>query len=277
MAHDTLIEVGQLVFHYRHWGTSDHQPILLLHGFLSQAHIWNNFALHICSHYHVLALDQRGHGESEWARDGAYSLDDHFSDISTFIELLDLKDLIIIGHSMGGRNALFYTACAPERIKGLVLVDARPGNTEMSMAALKDLLDGFRPEPKTLNDFVQGARSRYPHLSLKNTIDIINSGCEQVSDKLIPRYDPALIRGVELAGYMVEELWPFMEGIICPTLVIRGERSTFLSRHEAEMMSTLIPKGELVEIPRTSHLPMLENAAAFKKAVLSFLDQLSSV
>lgn len=228
------IRVNGFELHYLDWGTSDRQSILLLHGFLSHARIWDSFASRISSKYHVLALDQRGHGLSSWSKDGAYSLDDHFSDLTGFIELLDLKNLIIIGHSMGGRNALFYTACCPERVKGLILVDARPANTDESVSALKNLLSGFKP----------GAANGY---------------------------DPNLILGVELAGYMVEELWSFMEGLTCPTLVIRGEYSRFLSREEAERMCRLIQSAEFVEMPRTSHLPMLENPAVFRDTVLLFL------
>jgi pimeloyl-ACP methyl ester carboxylesterase len=62
-----------------------------------------------------------------------------------------------------------------------------------------------------------------------------------------------------------------MESIPCPTLVVRGEYSTFLSQEEAESMGQLIPNAEIVVIPRASHLPMLENPAAFKKAINSFL------
>jgi len=231
------IRVNGLELHYLDWGANDRQPILLLHGFLSNARIWDSFASRISSKFHVLALDQRGHGISNWAKDGAYSLDDHFTDLARFIELLDLKNLIMFGHSMGGRNALFYTACCPERVKGLILVDARPANTDESVSALKNLLSDFSPGTAT-------------------------------------EYDPNLILGVELAGYMVEELWPLMESLTCPALVIRGEYSRFLSREEADRMCHLIQRAELVEMPRTSHLPMLESPTAFREAVSSFLDRL---
>jgi pimeloyl-ACP methyl ester carboxylesterase len=71
---------------------------------------------------------------------------------------------------------------------------------------------------------------------------------------------------------MVEELWSFMESIPCPTLIVRGEYSTFVSQAEAENMSQMIPNAEIAVIARASHLPMIENQAAFKEALLSFLD-----
>jgi pimeloyl-ACP methyl ester carboxylesterase len=257
---------------YLEWGVNTCQPILLLHGFLSQAYIWDGFASSFSSDYHMLALDQRGHGGSDWSSDGDYSIDDHFTDIAGFIELLDLRDLILIGHSMGGRNALFYTACIPDRIKKLILVDARPGNSDQSIQALRNLLDGFSFEVGDFDDLIQKAETLYPHLSLKASFDLIRSSLNRVvSHSPFSHYDPWLIIASQLADYMVDELWHFMESIPCPTLIVRGEYSTFLSQEEAESMGRLIPDAEVVVIPRASHLPMLENPAVFKKAIISFL------
>ena len=269
---DRRVEISGLTMHYLEWGVNTCQPILLLHGFLSQAHIWDGFASSFRSDYHLLALDQRGHGGSDWSSDGDYSIDDHFTDIAGLIELLDLRDLILIGHSMGGRNALFYTACIPDRIEKLILVDARPGNNDQSIQALKNLLDGFSFEFDDFDDLIQKAETLYPHLSLKAGFDLIHSSLNRAfSHSSFYNYDPWLIIASQLADYMVDELWPFMESIPCPTLVVRGEYSTFLSQEEAESMGQLIPDAKVVVIPRASHLPMLENPAAFKKAINSFL------
>jgi pimeloyl-ACP methyl ester carboxylesterase len=81
-----------------------------------------------------------------------------------------------------------------------------------------------------------------------------------------------MIIASRLAEFMVEELWPFMGSIPCPTLIVRGEYSTFVSQDEAENMRQMIPKAEVAVIPRASHLPMIENQTAFKEAVFSFLD-----
>ncbi len=241
------------------WGNPHRPPILLLHGFLSHARTWSSLADHIQPDYHVMALDQRGHGISDWAGNGAYSIDDHFADLAGFVDHLDLQDLILIGHSMGGRNALFYTACRPERVKGLVLVDARPANTDESVLALKHLLDTFRKASPVNTGRAIATREQAgatedpaPHAS----------------------YDPNLIVGAERAGYQVEPLWPFMEGLDCPTSILRGEKSTFVSRAEAEMMHRMISGSELVEIRGASHLPMFQNPPAFRAAVCAFLSKL---
>ena len=249
------VGISGLELHYIDWGNHHCPPILLLHGFLSHAHTWTRLATSIRSDYHVMALDQRGHGASEWADAGAYGIDDHFCDLAGFIDLLDLNELILIGHSMGGRNALFYTACRPERIKGLILVDARPANTDESVLALKHLLDTFR-------------KGSDAGSALNMT------GGESMDPMPGAQYDPSLIIGAEQAGCRVEPLWPFMEDLDCPTLIIRGEESTFVSHSEAETMNRMIAGSELVEIKGASHLPMFETPTEFKSAIRSFLARL---
>jgi len=267
------VELNGLSLHYLGWGEKTAPTILFLHGFLSQAYIWYSLASKFTPDYHVVALNQRGHGKSDWSTDGAYNIDDHFIDLAHFIERLDLKELILIGHSMGGRNALFYTACIPDRIAKLILVDARPGNSDESVTALKRMLDSIGFGYGDLDDFLQKAQTLYPDLSLKASFDLIHSrGKDVFAGRSMSTYDPWMIIASRLAEFMVEELWPFMESIPCPTLIVRGEYSTFVSQGEAENMRQMIPNAEIAVIPRASHLPMIENQVAFKEAVLSFLD-----
>lgn len=270
---ENRVELNGLALHYLEWGENNGPTILLLHGFLSQAHIWYSLASKFTPEYRVIALNQRGHGKSGWSTDGAYSIDDHFTDLAQFIERLHLQDLILIGHSMGGRNALFYTACIPDRIAKLVLVDARPGNSNESVMALKRMLDSIGFGYGDLDDFLEKAQTLYPDLSLKASFDLIHTReTGSFARGSISTYDPWMIIASRLAEFMVEELWPFMESIPCPTLIVRGEYSTFVSQGEAENMCRMIPKAEIAVIPRASHLPMIENQTAFKEAVLSFLD-----
>src|SRR4030042_6894712 len=134
---EKYLSVHGIRLHYLDWGNVRLQPILLLHGFMAHAHVWDDFAQSFRSRYRVIALDQRGHGDTQWCEDGAYSIDDHFPDMVRFVETLKLRDLILIGHSMGGRNALFYAACNPERVARLILIDIRPGSDPKSSKALK--------------------------------------------------------------------------------------------------------------------------------------------
>src|SRR6202011_3123778 len=94
--------VRGLRFHFLEWGRPDAPAILLLHGGNQSAHSWDLVSLSLSDRYHVFALDQRGHGDSEWSRDLDYSVEAKAADGLAFLDDLALRSPIIVGHSMGG-------------------------------------------------------------------------------------------------------------------------------------------------------------------------------
>jgi pimeloyl-ACP methyl ester carboxylesterase len=246
--------------------------MLLLHGFTGHAHVWDEFSLQFRDHYHIIALDQRGHGESQWSKEAAYSIDEHFSDLARFVEILDLKDLVLMGHSMGGRNALFYTACAPERVHRLILVDSRPANSASSCDALKQLLLHFPLQAESLDQVVESIQMLYSYLPAATAYKISAHGYRR-SDcgRYLPKYDTRMSLQFEKANYTTENMWSFLNSVCCPTLVVRGEKSPFLSRKDARKMCRVLPLAVFKEIPHATHMPVQENPDAFKKVVSDFL------
>src|SRR6516164_5588872 len=93
-------------FHFLEWGDEGADAVLLLHGGNQSAHSWDLVSLHLSDRYHVLALDQRGHGDSEWSRDLDYSIQARAADATAFIDDRRLGAPILIGHSMGGQVAM---------------------------------------------------------------------------------------------------------------------------------------------------------------------------
>jgi len=271
--HDKYLYNKGLRLHYLDWGNDTQQPVLLLHGFMAHAHVWDDFAITFQSHYHVIALDQRGHGESQWSKDGAYSLDDHFSDIAHFIETLELNELILIGHSMGGRHALFYAACVPSKVDRLILIDARPGNDPQAAHALRQLLATFPLEAHSLKEVVQAIQNLYPYLSREMCSHIANHGYRRIQEgTYIPKYDTRMGQQSDDTGYVKEELWSFMEHVLCPVLLIRGKESSFLSRKVSQQMCRALPQAKFKEIRKSTHMPVQENPIATTKVIVDFLN-----
>ncbi len=125
---DKFVDLRGLAFHYRDWGASG-RPLVLLHGLASSSHIWNLSAPVLAERFTVLALDQRGHGESARPDDG-YDFDSVSGDLDAFITALDLEAPVLVGHSWGGSVVVHYAASHPDKVAGIVLVDG--GFTEMS-------------------------------------------------------------------------------------------------------------------------------------------------
>jgi pimeloyl-ACP methyl ester carboxylesterase len=128
MATDRWMEIGGLRFHYRDWGGSG-APVVLLHGLASTCHIWDLVAPILSNDFAVVALDQRGHGESD-KPDHGYDFASVSGDLHGFIEGLNLEKPVIAGHSWGGDVALEYAVARPDVARGLCFVDG--GTIEVS-------------------------------------------------------------------------------------------------------------------------------------------------
>ena len=115
---------GNLKLHYLDWGNPTAMPMVLLHHHTGIARYWDSFAQGFRQEYHIIAVDQRGHGDSSWM--GSYNHQEYADDLAKFVDNLGLDDMVLIGHSLGGINSIIYTASHPERVAQLVIVDIGP-------------------------------------------------------------------------------------------------------------------------------------------------------
>jgi non-heme chloroperoxidase len=121
MVEDRFVELRGLMFHYRDWGGRG-APLVLLHGLASTSHIFDLVAPRLAKNLRVVALDQRGHGESAKPDDG-YDFETIVSDLLAFMDSLQFERAMIAGHSWGGNVALQFAAEHPARAAALVLID----------------------------------------------------------------------------------------------------------------------------------------------------------
>src|SRR4026209_1446251 len=124
-AADRYLTVNGLRLHCLDWGGEGRTPLLLLHGFTGHAHAWALLSIALQPHFHVYALDQRGHGVIDAAE--TYGPITAFDDLTGVTAQLGLTSFVLVGLSMGGRNAMYFTAKRPEAVQTLVIVDIGPG------------------------------------------------------------------------------------------------------------------------------------------------------
>ncbi len=115
-----------LRFHFSEWGDPAAPPVLLLHGGNQSSHSWDLVSLYLAQRYHVYALDQRGHGDSEWSHEIDYSMEAMAADALAFLDDQHIDDPIVFGHSMGGYVTMYAARLAPKFARAIVFVDVGP-------------------------------------------------------------------------------------------------------------------------------------------------------
>src|SRR5881628_1870980 len=123
---DGTTTLNGLRFHFLDWGTRGEPPMLLLHGGAQTAHSWDEVAPDLAHDHHVLALDQRGHGDSDWSPDGRYRREDFVADVRSFLDDRHWPAATVMALSLGGLNAIAFAAAHPARLRGLIVVDVAP-------------------------------------------------------------------------------------------------------------------------------------------------------
>jgi esterase len=266
---DALVQLNGLRFHYRDWGNPSAQPLLLLHGFTGHARSWDTFAAAMRDRYRVIALDQRGHGETEWAAD--YHPDRMVEDVDAFVRALGLKQFVLLGLSMGGRNAFSYAALHPEEVERLIIVDIGP---EVATAGANRIQTGVRAndifdDPEEAVRASRAANPRPPDAELRHRV--LNNLMQLDDGRWTFRYDKALRSGPPRPRQDPAAAWTLLEKIRAPTLLLRGAESDVLDRETAEHMTRVIPDCRLVEVPDAGHSIPLDNPTGFREAVATFL------
>jgi len=244
--------------------------MLLLHGAAQTAHSWDEVAPDLSRDHHVLALDQRGHGDTDWAADHVYRRDDMVADILAFLDDRGWKTATLVALSMGGLNSMTFAATHPDRIRGLVVVDVAPRVERKGTEAIRSQLSVF--EFESFDDAVARAHAFNPRRTLENIRERMHHGLKQRPDgKWVYKFDPNI--GSFEAGGSLESLWARLNEIRCPTLLVRGGESDILAKESVERFRKEVPRCEVAEVPGAGHSVMGDNPQGFLSAVGPFLSR----
>lgn len=272
-----------LELHLLEW-SREGVPMLLIHGFGNEAHLWDDFAPSVASCYRVLALDQRGHGDSAWDPEGRYDLDTLVADVECATEALGVERLVIVGFSLGGRVATLFAGRHPERMAGLVLVDVGPEVDPRGALRIRGEVEQNRtPVFQSVEEYARLLSLHYPAGRPEALLRMARHGLKRRGDDRYElKMDPAL-RGAGAAGAALERtaeqeqdaaraMWDALARIPCPTLVVRGAASDILAPELAErMVDEVLPDGRLAVVPQAAHSVATDNPEGFEAAVTAFV------
>jgi esterase len=270
---DELIEMRGLRFHFRDWPSrrAESPSLVLLHGFTGHARSWDVFAAAMTDRYRVLALDQRGHGETGWAAADQYGVDTMADDLEAFVAALGLTRIALLGLSMGGLVAIEYAGRRPKALAACVIVDIGP---EIDRSGSSRIQSGVQASDvfASREDAFAVARadnSRPPEALHRQRSD---AGLMRTEDgRWTYRYDRALRSPGKLRLRDSETAWRSCANIEAPTQIVRGALSDILSPQIAERMIRTIPDARLATVSNAGHGVPYDAPEEFLATVRAFL------
>jgi pimeloyl-ACP methyl ester carboxylesterase len=262
--------VNDLVLRALEWGEPGRPGLCFLHGGSAHAHWFDAVAPAFAQRYHVLSLDQRGHGDSAWPPPGpgAYATESFVSDLLGVVTDLGWERMALCGHSMGGHNAMAFAVRHPERLGALVVVDSRPAIPPDRLASMHRR--GHRgPRRHPSLEAALGSFRLLPPATVAEPDLLRHLAREGIAERdggFLYRFDPAC-NGTRRPA----DLWPALGRIAAPTLIVRGEHSPILPGGMALEMARRIVRARVEEIPGAHHHVVLDTPAAFVAALGGFL------
>jgi pimeloyl-ACP methyl ester carboxylesterase len=267
--HSHLLE-GTPRLHYLEWNPRAPRTIVLLHGNSANAWWWEPLARVISTDYRMLALDQRGHGDSEWARPPAYSPSDYAADIARFVEHVaaGAEKPMVVGHSMGGLSVLAFARRHPESARGAMAIDVAVTSSRGRDRYLRRL----KALPLVTYPDLATAKARFR--LMPNEGGIADAVLHEIAEKSLARteegrwtlkFDRESFFGGD--GLAVMET---IKEIRIPTMLVRAEHSRIMTAESAEHACASNPHTRLVTIPGAHHHVILENPDAIARVIEEF-------
>lgn len=260
--------------HHLDWGNHGKHPIVLVHGSRLHAHVWNHFARRFSDRYHIIALDQRGHGESAWGPPDGYQMENFYQDLRAVVEARGLSRFTLIGHSLGGRVSMVYAHRHPETLERLVLVDITPGRPTTAAAAAEEASEDARTAPGQF-DSVEVALAHLKRLMPRAPAALVEESVRQgmrrtEEGRYTWKYDPAFLSGRRSRSNAID-LWSAIKTIPTPTLLQYGAESNVVSRELAERMGETMQRCTVERVEGAGHGLFTDQPEVFASSVERFL------
>ena len=237
----------------------------MIHGLTGNARAFDNLAPHFLPRYHVISLDVRGRGDSEWAADGNYSNYAYVGDLEGLRQALGFERFSLVGTSMGGRISLTYAGTYPDRVERTILNDIGPevdprGGSRIA-TGIHDAVTTF----ETMDEVM--AWHREQRVGFSALTETQQQAAAGHAVKALPeggytwRMDPAVRSDPRRPDPQVS--WNLARRIPGPVLLVRGGDSDLLPPEIAQRMVTEMQDCRMVEVPGVGHAPTLMEPEAF--------------
>jgi len=262
-------------FRYSFFGPEEGRPWIFLHGLMGTGANWQRIVTDLAKTERILTFDQRGHGRSFQPPTG-YCPEDFANDLLKIITEIGWGQFILVGHSMGGRNALNFASRFPAKVTHLIIEDIGPEQKSEDIEYFKRLLGGI-PTPFICREKArQFFGTEFSELGLVHDDPVmvgqfLYANLEEKEDGSLDwRFFKEGIMQAVICG-RDRSRWDELRALIVPTLVMRGSKSKELSHETYFQMQASSPLIEGVEIPESGHWIHAEQPKAFLTAIKNFV------
>ena len=261
-------------FHHQITGNREGHKLVFLHGLMGSAANWRRIAAAFEDQFEVLTYDQRGHGRSFQPADG-YHPRDYARDLARILDELGWSQIALVGHSMGGRNALEFAVHFPQRVKCLVIEDIGPEASSSAVDRIERLLAAVPTPFASRTEMRQFFETQYPGLiswypQAEVVSRFLQANIEQKPDgRQDWRFSKSAILKTLREGRN-EDRWDAFANLQMPVLIVRGENSNDLSREVFARMQKTLPGSRAVEIPASGHWVHFDQPEAFIRVLKEF-------
>jgi len=257
---------GRLGLEFAEHGGSSGTPVIALHGVTDSWRSFEPLLPHLPSELRLLALSQRGHGDSDKPAAG-YRPTDFADDVAAFMDAMEIERAVLLGHSMGSVNAMRFAIDHPTRVAGLVLAGTMPW-----FGRPPELREFYRAQIVPLADPVPEAFARdFQQSTLAGPI------APAMLDRFVAESVkvPAHVWRAAFAGFIGDDFSARLREIEVPTLIVWGRQDAFCSAAEQQAMLSLIATARLVEYTDAGHAMHWEEPQRFAHDLSRFVTSLA--
>ena len=258
------------------YGDPAHPPIIFLHGGGQTRHSWGDTARKVADEgWHVINIDSRGHGDSDWCPAGDYTTDGFVRDLTTIAEQCD-QPPVVVGASKGGVTALAAEGENPGLLRSLILVDITPKVEQKGVSRIVNFMTAKPEGYDTLEDVAEAVSAYTGRKRTTNLEGIRKNVRKNDSGRYIWHWDPKIVSSALGEGLEQRSLrlMDAARNLKVPTLLVRGEKSDVVSNEGVQEFRKAVRHAEFIDVKEASHMVAGDQNTVFSDAVIDFIGRL---
>ncbi|ROU06212.1 alpha/beta hydrolase [Lysobacter enzymogenes] len=266
------VQVGDgLGVHVRSWGERP-PSLLLVHGFSHGGFVWRSLAAAM-PEYGLAAPDLRGHGDSDHDPSRRYSIAAHVSDLIEVARALDLRDYLLVGHSLGASVATLAAQRLPRPPRAVVLVDGGPGLSPTASAYIREEFLRLKFRYRSPDEYLEYLQATMPLVPPPLLQALAVDALERLGPEEFRLKADRALGYQDQAASVEDELWQGLREIRVPLLLVRGAASALCGKRWCDEFSARVPQAEVESVQRAGHAVMLDNPLRFNAVLRQYAAQ----